>query len=222
MRDPCKRSAHQPHATELQDSRVERLSIEYYVVNDGISCKCLRITAREQKSSPIDAGALCGDAQIRRAINVRQRLMRLFVRRMFTVQWKRWTTICLLVTRRREATRHRSSVDAGRCGKGVVAARTGRGGGHGSVNMSCLIRLRPDTAAGIDPGFIHSGQPRTRRCSGVNCFSVLGLVVTQALARCCPKSLECLLEALNPPSTTEAVFRTFSSSIVLSLSCTIF
>lgn len=168
------------------------------------------------------ACGVCGHSHVCTAINVRQRLMRLFVRRMFTVQWKRWTTICLLVTRRREATRHRSSVDAGRCGKGVVAARTGRGGGHGSVNMSCLIRLRPDTAAGIDPGFIHSGQPRTRRCSGVNCFSVLGLVVTQALARCCPKSLECLLEALNPPSTTEAVFRTFSSSIVLSLSCTIF
>lgn len=148
--------------------------------------------------------------------------MRLFVRRMFTVQWKRWITICLLMTRRREATRHRSIIEAEWYGTGVVAAHIGRGGAHGRVNMSCLIRLRPDTAAGIDPGFIHSGQPRTCRCSGVNCFSVLGLVVTQALARCCPKSLECLLEALNPPSTTEAVFRTFSSSIVLSLFCTIF
>lgn len=69
-----------------------------------------------------------------------------------------------------------------------------------NVNMSCLIRLRPNTAAGIDPGFIHSAQrPGLVHCSGVNCFSVLGLVVTQALARCCPKSLECLLEALNPP-----------------------
>ena len=82
--------------------------------------------------------------------------------------------------------------------------------------MPCLIRPRPNTAAGIDPGFFHSGQrPGLVHCSGVNCFSVLGLVVTQALARCCPKSLECLLEALNPPRRSEAISRTFALSLPL-------
>jgi hypothetical protein len=170
----------------------------------------------------VDAGAICGDLHIRTAINVRQRLMRLFVRRMLAVQCKRWATPCLLMTRTREVDRQRSIVKPERHSKGVVAARIGPWRRGWNVNMSCLIRPRPNTAAGIDPGFIHSGQPRTRRCSGVNCFSVLGLVVTQALARCCPKSLECLLEALNPPNTSEDIFRPFSSSIVLSLSCTIF
>ncbi|KAF1839774.1 hypothetical protein BDW02DRAFT_9947 [Decorospora gaudefroyi] len=55
--------------------------------------------------------------------------------------------------------------------------------------MSCLIRTH-NSAADRGPGS-HSQQPSRRHCaglSGVNRFSVLGLlVVTQALARCCPK-----------------------------------
>jgi hypothetical protein len=58
IKDPCKRSAHQPHATELQDNRVKRLSIEDFMMNDGTSCPWLRITM-------IDTGSCTQWMQVR-------------------------------------------------------------------------------------------------------------------------------------------------------------
>jgi hypothetical protein len=75
-----------------------------------------------------------------------------------------------------------------------------------------MFDTQTNTAAGI-------GQHSHRRPGLVDsAFLFLGLVVTQALARCCPKSLalfHSLLEALKPPQASN-VFRTFSSSVILS------